>query len=98
MFWRYQTGLSDQFLATIEAIYYFFVEWHRAQHGAGASDAAYSYDGCYDNLLLLFRYQYCVIQRAYHRSGKAFTTKQRAGYIEEARPSKPAGAATDGAE
>ena len=39
MFWRYQTGLSDQFLATIEAIYYFFVEWHRAQHGAGASDA-----------------------------------------------------------
>merc|ERR1712080_94595 len=28
MFWRYQTGKSKEHLATIEAVYYFLVDYH----------------------------------------------------------------------
>ena len=56
LFWRYQTGESDSNLATIEAIYYFLVEY---------SDAVLKrkYDGEFDDLLFLFMFYYKKIHR-----------------------------------
>ena len=56
-FWRYQTNLPDSCLATIEAIYFFFREFHE---NFGNSE----YDGRYDNLLYFFHYQYNMIQKS----------------------------------
>jgi DTW domain-containing protein YfiP len=53
-FWRYQR-VPDSYLATIEAIYYFFVEHHKARH--------LDYEGQYDNLLSIYCAQFRKILR-----------------------------------
>lgn len=55
LFWRYQLGKPDSYLATIEAIYDAVVNLEERRHG---NDEASSYDGSYDNLLFFFRYFY----------------------------------------
>mmetsp|Transcript_23398 Transcript_23398/g.58517 ORF Transcript_23398/g.58517 Transcript_23398/m.58517 type:complete len:306 (+) Transcript_23398:78-995(+) len=57
-FWRYQQE-GDHCLATIEAIYYFFVEY---QKRAGAD-----YDGRFDNLLFYYSHMFRLIQGVYKR-------------------------------
>lgn len=67
-FWRYQ-NLNLTYLATIEAIYWFFVDYHSA-YSSG------EYDGRFDNLLLYFKTNWQIIQRYYkERPGKPFTTR-----------------------
>ncbi|XP_065833754.1 tRNA-uridine aminocarboxypropyltransferase 1-like isoform X1 [Oscarella lobularis] len=55
-FWRVQSK-PNTFLATIEAIYYFFKELHEVK------EKGVPYDGRYDNLLYFFAYQYMLIQQ-----------------------------------
>ncbi|XP_032777488.2 LOW QUALITY PROTEIN: tRNA-uridine aminocarboxypropyltransferase 1 [Daphnia magna] len=55
LFWRYQLGKPDSYLATIEAIYDAVVNLEERRRG---NDEASSYDGSYDNLLFFFRYFY----------------------------------------
>ena len=61
VFWRYQTGKSKQHLATIEAIYYFLVDYHVKILGK-------PYYGEYDQLLFLYKFMYCKIHELYDRS------------------------------
>ena len=70
MFWRYQS-LDRTFLATIEAIFWFFVDFHNA-----FEKNKVPYDGRYDNLLFYFKLKYCVIQEYYKaRPDKPFTPR-----------------------
>jgi len=77
LFWRYQTGLSKKHLATIEAIYYFLVDFHVIVMGR-------EYQGEYDNLLFLFKFMYEKIHnlydkstlRSYNRRHESLTTQQ----------------------
>ena len=70
MFWRFQS-LNRTYLATIEAIYWFFVDYHCA-----FEQKSIPYDGRYDNLLFYFKLKYCVIQEYYRkRPGKPFTPR-----------------------
>lgn len=55
-FWRYQTGKPEQCLATIEAIYYFTVDYHTKVLGL-------PYEGQYDQLLFLYKFMYEKIHR-----------------------------------
>lgn len=57
-FWRHQKDKPDTYLATIEAIYYFFREFH-------STFISSDYDGCYDNLLFLFAFMYNKIKGFY---------------------------------
>ena len=61
IFWRYQTGKSKQHLATIEAIYYFLVDYHAKVLGQ-------CYQGEYDELLFLYKFMYGKILELYDRS------------------------------
>lgn len=71
-FWRFQ-NLSENYLATIEAIYYFFVEYYEAFESNGSP-----YDGRYDNLLFYFKLNYDLIQDYYNNNRqKQFTRQHR---------------------
>ena len=61
VFWRYQTGKSKKHLATIEAIYYFLVDYHVKVLGK-------RYNGEYDQLLFLYKFMYGKIHELYDRS------------------------------
>ena len=61
IFWRYQTGKSKQHLATIEAIYYFLVDYH-------TKVLRKPYGGEYDQLLFLYKFMYGKIHQLYDRS------------------------------
>jgi len=61
LFWRYQTGLSKKHLATIEAIYYFLVDYHTLALGQ-------EYSGQYDDLLYLFKFMFGKIHQLYDKS------------------------------
>ncbi|KAJ3055614.1 DTW domain-containing protein 1 [Rhizophlyctis rosea] len=76
LFWRYQDGGNDH-LSTIEAIYWFFKDYHSAY------EPSIAYDGRYDDLLFYFRHQYDLIQNVYRKSGKPFHRKKldAASYI-----------------
>ena len=64
-FWRYQPkDMGDDFLATIEAIYYFYRDYLTAMNPGKP------YDGSVDNLLYFFAHMYKVIQNAYKEKGK----------------------------
>eukprot|EP01133_Synstelium_polycarpum_P001129 gene1129-1291_t len=85
LFWRYQKH-GDAFLATIEAIYYFFREYHLRVTG--------NYAGEYDNLLYYYALFYNLIQHTYKEGDKNFWRKEN--YIkptkdndEEQQPSTP---------
>ena len=49
-------------MATIEAIYYFLVDYHNLVLGPG------SYSGEYDELLYLFKFMYGKIHKLYEKS------------------------------
>jgi len=63
MFWRYQR-VGEHCLATIEAIYYFFKEYHFKQTG--------SYEGQYDDILYYYSLFYNLIQDHYKSQNKVF--------------------------
>ncbi|EFX89038.1 hypothetical protein DAPPUDRAFT_304696 [Daphnia pulex] len=68
LFWRYQLGKPDSYLATIEAIYDAVVSLDERRRESD-SDGASSYDGSYDNLLFFFRYFYEKMEELYfHKS------------------------------
>ncbi|KAJ6664094.1 hypothetical protein lerEdw1_008309 [Lerista edwardsae] len=56
-FWRHQKGKPDTYLSTIEAIYYFLVEYHKEL-------LKEKYEGQYDNLLFFFSFMYKLIKNA----------------------------------
>ena len=58
--------MGDDFLATIEAIYYFYRDYI-----SGMSPGK-PYDGSVDNLLFFYAHMYKVIQRVYKESNKEF--------------------------
>eukprot|EP00760_Papus_ankaliazontas_P016956 PhM_4_TR16965/c0_g1_i1/m.22320 len=93
-FWRFQDK-DATYLATVEAMYYFFVEYHRAVTGE-------PYRGEFDDLLLLYVHQYHQIQNYYkkdtkrtftkrHREGSAYIKKDGEGEGEDDDNSKTAG-------
>ena len=61
VFWRYQTGKSTKHLATIEAIYYFLVDFHTKVLNQ-------PYNSEYDQLLFLYKFMYGKIHKLYDRS------------------------------
>ncbi|XP_015984212.1 tRNA-uridine aminocarboxypropyltransferase 1 [Rousettus aegyptiacus] len=56
-FWRHQKGKPDTFLSTIEAIYYFLVDYH-------TDILKEKYKGQYDNLLFFYSFMYQLIKSA----------------------------------
>nr|XP_033776159.1 DTW domain-containing protein 1 isoform X2 [Geotrypetes seraphini]XP_033776160.1 DTW domain-containing protein 1 isoform X2 [Geotrypetes seraphini] len=62
-FWRHQKGKPDTYLSTIEAIYYFLVDYHNLI-------LRETYQGEYDNLLFFFSFMYKLIKAAKHSAGK----------------------------
>ena len=67
IFWRYQKGKPKEYLATIEAIYYFLVDFHKIV-------LKRDYCGDYDNMLFLFKFMYDKIHELYdHNSLRAYT-------------------------
>ncbi|XP_072029647.1 tRNA-uridine aminocarboxypropyltransferase 1-like [Amphiura filiformis] len=56
-FWRTQPDKPDTYLATIEAIYYFTLEYHQ-------EILATNYQGQYDNLLYFFSFMYKLVQKS----------------------------------
>ncbi|RVE74292.1 hypothetical protein OJAV_G00020550 [Oryzias javanicus] len=56
-FWRHQKDKPDTYLSTIEAIYYFLLEFHQ-------SFLVQEYNGEYDNLLFFYSYLHSVINKA----------------------------------
>ncbi|GBM77247.1 hypothetical protein AVEN_71043-1 [Araneus ventricosus] len=59
LFWRYYREKLDTHLSTIEAIYYFLVEYHRLLN------PEVPYTGQYDNLLFFFKFMYFKIRTLY---------------------------------
>ena len=71
-FWRFQ-NLSDEYLSTIEAIYYFFKEYHE-------KFVANEYANEYDDLLYYFQVKYGIIQEHYRKNASiSFTKRHRLG-------------------
>ncbi|KAG8145049.1 hypothetical protein E2320_013424 [Naja naja] len=62
-FWRHQKGKPETYLSTIEAIYYFLVDYHKEV-------LKEKYDGQYDNLLFFFSFMYKLIRKAKDSAGK----------------------------
>ncbi|NXF85699.1 DTWD1 protein, partial [Eubucco bourcierii] len=62
-FWRHQKGKPDTYLSTIEAIYYFLVDYHQ-------EILKENYKGQYDNLLFFFSFMYTLIKNAKGCAGK----------------------------
>lgn len=56
-FWRHQKGKPDTFLSTIEAIYYFLVDYH-------TDILKEKYKGQYDNLLFFYSFMHQLIKNA----------------------------------
>nr|XP_056721900.1 tRNA-uridine aminocarboxypropyltransferase 1 [Euleptes europaea] len=62
-FWRHQRGKPDTYLSTIEAIYYFLVDYHQEL-------LKEKYEGQYDNLLFFYSFMYKLIKNARSSAGK----------------------------
>jgi len=58
MFWRYQKGKPKEYLSTIEAVYYFCVDYRKVV-------LAKDHNGEYDNLLFFFKFMYEKIHELY---------------------------------
>ncbi|XP_005376750.1 PREDICTED: DTW domain-containing protein 1 isoform X2 [Chinchilla lanigera] len=65
-FWRHQKGKPDTFLSTIEAIYYFLVDYH-------TDILKERYKGQYDNLLFFYSFMYQLIKNAKYSGAKQAT-------------------------
>jgi DTW domain-containing protein YfiP len=83
LFWRYQS-LDRTYLSTIEAIYWFFVEYDIVVNNLSAISNAiermneYRYDQKYDNLLYYFKIKYNMIQEYYKANRKKTFTPRHA--------------------
>ncbi|KAI7863400.1 DTW domain-containing protein [Spinellus fusiger] len=73
-FWRFQQ-MTENHLATIEAIYYLYREYCETY------ETPKGYDGRYDNLMFYYRFFYYLIQDSYRSTKKAFTHRHRKNYI-----------------
>ncbi|XP_053573428.1 tRNA-uridine aminocarboxypropyltransferase 1 [Bombina bombina] len=62
-FWRHQKGSPDTYLSTIEAIYYFAIDYH-------TQILKEDYNGEYDNLLFFYSFMHRLIKNAKHSAGK----------------------------
>ncbi|XP_069622145.1 tRNA-uridine aminocarboxypropyltransferase 1 isoform X2 [Ranitomeya imitator] len=62
-FWRHQKGSPETYLSTIEAIYYFMVDFHM-------QILEKDYNGDYDNLLFFFSFMYKLVRDAKQAAGK----------------------------
>ncbi|KAK6476751.1 DTW domain-containing protein 1-like [Huso huso] len=62
-FWRHQKGSPETYLSTIEAIYYFLIDFHQ-------QCLSEEYHREYDNLLFFYSYMYKLINKAKHAAGK----------------------------
>lgn len=74
-FWRYQDS-SKHALATIEAVYYFLVDYHKEMFARGVRSDDYA--GEYDNLLWYFTFHYNLVQQVHRKKthhGKLATKK-----------------------
>ncbi|CAJ0627171.1 15459_t:CDS:2 [Entrophospora sp. SA101] len=69
LFWRYQNK-NENYLATIEAIYYFLREYDEISlsNNNSSNSNSYDYDGKYDNLLWYYKYFYELIQETYRNN------------------------------
>ncbi|KAJ1985085.1 hypothetical protein H4R34_000262 [Dimargaris verticillata] len=92
-FWRYQQ-CDESYMATIEAIYFFYREYYEAYAGSKRNDCSKCsmvsvYDGRYDDLLFYYKYFYDHIQKLYRTNPHLrFTPRQKEGYIDyKANPS-----------
>ena len=73
LFWRYQC-ISEEYVSTIEATYYFVNEYHQALNKQSTDK--------YDNLLWLFLYFYHKIQQSYISDPtKVYTNRKVGDYI-----------------
>lgn len=85
-FWRFQ-NISVNYLSTIEAIYYLYVEYAQTYQLKEGEQ----YDGRYDNLLFYYKYLYDLIQYSYSKGpkkDKEFTWRHRADYIMDRKPAE----------
>ncbi|KAG0169825.1 DTW domain-containing protein 1 [Apophysomyces sp. BC1034] len=74
-FWRFQQ-LSENYLATIEAIYYLYREY-------ATSYETKEYDHRYDDLMYFYCFFYKLIQDNYRQhKEKKFTSRHKANYIQ----------------
>ncbi|CAG9314955.1 unnamed protein product [Blepharisma stoltei] len=74
-FWRYQSE-SKHSLATIEAVYYFLVDFHREMFKRGLWEQDYA--GEYDNVLWYYAFHYNLVQKVHSKKshhGKLATKK-----------------------
>lgn len=67
LFWRYQLGKPDSYLATIEAIYDAVVNLEEKRLEVDGA----IYDGRYDDLLFFFRYFYVKMNQLYFDKSSA---------------------------
>mmetsp|Transcript_10086 Transcript_10086/g.8880 ORF Transcript_10086/g.8880 Transcript_10086/m.8880 type:complete len:177 (-) Transcript_10086:39-569(-) len=73
IFWRYQRGVSDKNLSTIEAMYFFMRDYSNV-----------IMQGEYDDLLYFYAYTYALIQNEYKKGAKKNRDfKNIKGYIKE---------------
>ncbi|KAI9256385.1 DTW domain-containing protein [Helicostylum pulchrum] len=85
-FWRFQ-DISENYLSTIEAIYYLYVEYSQAYE----IKPGQVYDGRYDNLMFYYKYLYDLIQYTYskgEKKNKEFCRRHKSDYIKDRKPGK----------
>ena len=68
LFWRHQRNTPRTYLSTIEAIYYFFVDFHKIldQKLNNRPKDCGQYDHRYDNLLFFFKHTYNKLRQKYN--------------------------------
>ncbi|KAK2947457.1 putative DTW domain protein [Blattamonas nauphoetae] len=82
LFWRTQTE-APEFLATIEAIYYFFKEYFEASHKQ-------PYNGEFDNLMFFYAFNYEHIQDLFAKSKDRLVSRKISdSYLRERREHHP---------
>jgi len=82
IFWRYQRGVTDKNLSTIEAMYFFMRDYDKVMNSQ-------EYDGKYDDLLYFYSYTYALIQNEYKKGQKKERDfKTIKGYIKDEKEVK----------
>lgn len=75
IFWRYQKGITDKNLSTIEAMYFFLRDYVKTTQS--------EYNNEYDDLLYFYAYNYALIQNEYIKGQKKNTDFRKIkGYIQ----------------